>query len=134
MDQDLHYRRRDRFQFVGGTDCTHLNLEETKAIVDEAHRRNIMVASHCESTLGMRDCLEAGVDTIEHASTIMPDMVEKFLHNSKALRGYTAVIPTLLVGGAMHEHPYEDTPANQDHHGKQPLCSAGQRQCHENCR
>ncbi len=100
-------------KFVGGTDCTHLNLEETKAIVDEAHRRNIMVASHCESTLGMRDCLEAGVDTIEHASTIMPDMVEKFLHNPKALRGYTAVIPTLLAGGAMHEHPYEDTPANR---------------------
>ena len=34
------------------------------------------------------------------------------LHNPKALRGYTAVIPTLLAGGAMHEHPYEDTPAN----------------------
>lgn len=100
-------------KFVGGTDCTHLNLEETKAIVDEAHRRNIMVASHCESTLGMRDCLEAGVDTIEHASTIEPDMVEHFLHNPKALRGYTAVIPTLLAGGAMHEHPYEDTPANR---------------------
>lgn len=100
-------------KFVGGTDCTHLNLEETKAIVDEAHRRNIMVASHCESTIGMRDCLEAGVDTIEHASTIEPDMVEKFLHNPKALRGYTAVIPTLLAGGAMHEHPYEDTPANK---------------------
>lgn len=100
-------------KFVGGTDCTHLNLEETKAIVDEAHRRNIMVASHCESTLGMRDCLEAGVDTIEHASTIMPDMVEQFLHNPKALRGYTAVIPTLLAGGAIHEHPFEDTPANR---------------------
>ncbi len=100
-------------KFVGGTDCTHLNLEETKAIVDEAHRRNIMVASHCESTLGMRDCLEAGVDTIEHASTIEPDMVEHFLHNPKALRGYTAVIPTLLAGGALHEHPCEDTPANR---------------------
>lgn len=100
-------------KFVGGTDCTHLNLEETKAIVDEAHRRNIMVASHCESTIGMRDCLEAGVDTIEHASTIEPDMIEHFLHNPKALRGYTAIIPTLLAGGALHEHPYEDTPANR---------------------
>lgn len=100
-------------KFVGGTDCTHLNLEETKAIVDEAHRRNIMVASHCESTLGMRDCLEAGVDTIEHAATIEPDMVEHFLHNPKALRGYTAIIPTLLAGGALHEHPCEDTPTNR---------------------
>ena len=36
--------------FIGGTECTHLTVEETKAIVQEAHRRNIMVASHCEST------------------------------------------------------------------------------------
>jgi len=100
-------------KFIGGTDCTHLTLEETKAIVEEAHRRKIMVASHCESTIGMRDCLEAGVDTIEHASTIEPDMIEKFKHNPKALRGYTAVIPTILAGGALHEHSYEDTARNR---------------------
>lgn len=100
-------------KFIGGTECTHLTVEETKAIVNEAHRRNIMVASHCESTQGMRDCLEAGVDTIEHAATIEPDMIEQFLHNPKALRGYTDVVPTLLAGGALHEHPFEDTPANR---------------------
>lgn len=100
-------------KFIGGTECTHLTLEETKAIVSEAHRRNIMVASHCESTQGMRDCLEAGVDTIEHGATIEPDMIEQFLHNPNALRGYTAVVPTLLAGGALHEHPFEDTPANR---------------------
>lgn len=100
-------------KFIGGTECTHLTIEETKAIVSEAHRRNIMVASHCESTQGMRDCLEAGVDTIEHGATIEPDMIEQFLHNPNALRGYTAVVPTLLAGGALHEHPFEDTPANR---------------------
>lgn len=100
-------------KFIGGTECTHLTVEETKAIVSEAHRRNIMVASHCESTQGMRDCLEAGVDTIEHGATIEPDMIDQFLHNPNALRGYTAVVPTLLAGGALHEHPFEDTPANR---------------------
>ena len=100
-------------KFIGGTECTHLTIEETKAIVSEAHRRNIMVASHCESTQGMRDCLGAGVDTIEHGATIEPDMIEQFLHNPNALRGYTAVVPTLLAGGALHEHPFEDTPANR---------------------
>lgn len=100
-------------KFIGGTECTHLTLEETKAIVSEAHRRNIMVASHCESTQGMRDCLEAGVDTIEHAATIEPDMIEHFINNPNSLRGYTAVIPTLLAGGALHEHTVEDTPANR---------------------
>ena len=72
-----------------------------------------MVASHCESTQGMRDCLEAGVDTIEHAATIEPDMIEHFINNPNSLRGYTAVIPTLLAGGALHEHTVEDTPANR---------------------
>ena len=61
----------------------------------------------------MRDCLEAGVDTIEHAATIEPDMIEHFINNPNSLRGYTAVIPTLLAGGALHEHTVEDTPANR---------------------
>lgn len=72
-------------RFIGGTECTHLTVEETKAIVD----------------------------TIEHGATIEPDMIQQFLHNPKALRGYTAVVPTLLAGGALHEHPFEDTPANR---------------------
>jgi imidazolonepropionase-like amidohydrolase len=45
-------------------------LEELTAIVEEAHARGLMVASHAHGTIGVRNALLAGVDTIEHASIL----------------------------------------------------------------
>ena len=42
-------------------------LEEVQAIVDEAHRHGKKVACHAFGGEGMRNCVEAGVDSIEHA-------------------------------------------------------------------
>ncbi len=42
-------------------------LEEVKAIVDEAHRHGKKTACHAFGGEGLRNCVEAGVDTIEHA-------------------------------------------------------------------
>src|SRR6266403_132926 len=41
--------------------------EEVEAIVDEAHRHGKKVACHAFGGEGLRNCIEAGVDTIEHA-------------------------------------------------------------------
>jgi len=41
--------------------------EEVEAIVDEAHRHDKKVACHAFGGEGLRNCIEAGVDTIEHA-------------------------------------------------------------------
>jgi imidazolonepropionase-like amidohydrolase len=41
--------------------------EEVEAIVDEAHRHDKRVACHAFGGEGLRNCIEAGVDTIEHA-------------------------------------------------------------------
>lgn len=43
-------------------------IEELKAIVDEAHMRGLKVASHAHGTIGIKNAILAGVDTIEHAS------------------------------------------------------------------
>ncbi len=43
-------------------------VEELRAIVDEAHMRGLKVASHAHGTVGIKNAIEAGVDTIEHAS------------------------------------------------------------------
>jgi len=43
-------------------------FEEMKAIVDEAHRRGLIVAAHAHGTSGIKDAIRAGVDSIEHAS------------------------------------------------------------------
>ena len=41
--------------------------EEVTAIVDEAHRHGKKAACHAFGGEGLRNCIEAGVDTIEHA-------------------------------------------------------------------
>lgn len=50
---------------VGAAQST---VEELRAIVDEAHMRGLKVASHAHGTVGIKNAIEAGVDTIEHAS------------------------------------------------------------------
>jgi len=42
--------------------------EEMAAIVDEAHRRGLIVAAHAHGTSGIKAAIRAGVDSIEHAS------------------------------------------------------------------
>ncbi|MEQ8264699.1 amidohydrolase family protein [Pseudohaliea sp.] len=46
------------------------SVEELTALVDEAHSRGLRVASHAHGAEGIRNALEAGVDTIEHGSFI----------------------------------------------------------------
>jgi imidazolonepropionase-like amidohydrolase len=41
-------------------------LDELKAIVDEAHREGVRVACHAYGGPGLHNCLDAGVDSIEH--------------------------------------------------------------------
>src|SRR6202165_1494831 len=43
------------------------SLEELKAVVDEAHRRGMFVASHTYGGEGLKWAIEAGVDDIQHA-------------------------------------------------------------------
>lgn len=43
------------------------SLEEVKAVVDEAHRRGLKVASHTYGDEGLKWALEAGIDSIQHA-------------------------------------------------------------------
>ena len=82
-------------RFVGEAGMPHMTTEEIEAVCKEAHRKNLMVATHCESTEGMREALAAGVDTIEHGSFIEPDMVPLFLNNPKSYRGYVCITPTI---------------------------------------
>ena len=47
---------------------TQYTLEEMQAIVDEAHTHGRKVAAHAHGTDGIRRAIEAGVDSVEHAS------------------------------------------------------------------
>ena len=53
-------------------------LEETQALVDEAHRHGKMVACHALGGPGLRTAIEAGVDSIEHGCLLglEPDLLK----------------------------------------------------------
>ena len=61
------------------------NVEELRAICDEAHRFGKHAAAHCASSQGMVNSLDAGIDTIIHgvhkdpdgADTYRPDITER---------------------------------------------------------
>jgi imidazolonepropionase-like amidohydrolase len=54
-----------------------LTREEIKAACDEAHRFGLRVAAHAISLNGIWNCIEAGVDTIEHGHFLTePAMVK----------------------------------------------------------
>src|SRR6516162_2727182 len=66
-------------------------LEETKAIVDEAHRQGVKVACHAYGGEGLHNCVDAGVDSIEHGLQLddaaIAGMIEKGIY----------LVPTLYV-------------------------------------
>jgi len=51
-------------------------LEELTAVVEEAHARGLKVASHAHGTVGVRNAILAGVDTVEHASILDAETIE----------------------------------------------------------
>jgi imidazolonepropionase-like amidohydrolase len=52
---------------------SYWSREEMRAAVEEAHHHNLPIAAHCFGGQGLHDCLETGVDTIEHGGYILTD-------------------------------------------------------------
>ena len=78
-----------------------LTLEETQAIVDEAHRRGMKVACHAFGGEGLANCVTGGVDRVEHGND-MPDAIVR-----EMARKNIALVVTL---GNMLETPKQDLP------------------------
>ncbi|TXT53405.1 MAG: Imidazolonepropionase (modular protein), partial [Promethearchaeota archaeon] len=94
---------------VGEAGRPQMTIEEIETACFEAHRGNLLVATHCESTKGIEEALKGGVDTIEHGAEIPEDLIPLFKENPKALRGYTALIPTVSAGMGLATLPAEVT-------------------------
>lgn len=58
------------------------SLEEIKAIVDEAHRRGMFVATHTYGGDGLRWAIEAGVDDIQHAVAATDEDIQMILQRN----------------------------------------------------
>ena len=62
--------------------------EELAAIVDEAHRAGIRVAAHAHGDAGIRACIRAGVDCIEHGSLASDETIDLMVEHG------TFLVPT----------------------------------------
>ncbi len=61
------------------------SLEEIRAIVDEAHRRGLKVASHSYGDDGLHWSLEAGIDWIQHAVDADDSDIQTFVRKDMPL-------------------------------------------------
>ncbi|KJD39029.1 amidohydrolase [Paenibacillus polymyxa] len=83
---------------IGEAGRLQMTEEEVAAVCEEAHKNGMRVAAHVESTEGVRIALKGGVDTIEHGAEMDEEIIRLYQNNPRALKGYTALIPTLQAG------------------------------------
>ena len=75
-----------------------LTIDEMAAAVDEAHKREVPVAAHAESRIGVLNAIRAGVDSVEHGHGGDEEAIDLMLE-----RG-TALVPTILSDRRIIEH------------------------------
>ena len=86
-----------------GVEDEELRPEEIAMIVDEAHRRHIRVAAHAIGRPGICNCVDAGVDCIEHGHYIDAALAGRMREKG------TFLVPTLHVYQHLASAP--DVPA-----------------------
>jgi imidazolonepropionase-like amidohydrolase len=72
----------------GAAGAQQYSDEEIAAIVDEAHRAGLRVAAHAHGDAGIRACIHAGVDCIEHGSLASDDTIKLMVEHG------TFLVPT----------------------------------------
>ena len=73
-----------------------ISKEEIEVIVEEAHRAGVRTAVHCIGGIGLRWCVEAGVDSIEHGYFISDEEID-LLAKSKS---WLVLTPSIFLTDA----------------------------------
>ena len=76
---------------TGGPLLRQFSLEEVRAIVDAAHAAGKPVMSHAYGGDGVKICLDAGVDSIEHGAALDDALIEQMVRQN------TWLVPTFTV-------------------------------------
>ena len=72
-------------------DLEQFSPEEMRAIIAEAHRLGRKVAAHAHGAQGIKDAVEAGVDSIEHGSFVNDEDIQLMKQHG------TYLVPTLYL-------------------------------------
>ena len=73
----------------------HYSDEELRAIVDEAHRRGLRVASHTHGAEAVKAAIAAGIDCIEHGFLVDDEAIAMMVEHG------TFLVPTTRLADAM---------------------------------
>ncbi len=79
--------------------------DEIRALVDEAHRAGLPVASHAQGTAGVKAALENGVDTIEHGFYLDDAAIDLLLETDATLVPTLAIMFRIVEAGTDHGVP-----------------------------
>ncbi len=119
VDSPWEARKAVREQLLAGATCVkfiatggvltqgavpgnaQLTPDELSAGIDEAHRHGLRAAAHAIGTLGIKNALRGGIDSVEHGHMLDDEAIELF----KASGSY--LVPTLTAPTCMLEHVAE---------------------------
>lgn len=65
--------------------ASQFTVEEMKAAVEAAHAMGRTVAAHCHGTGGIKNCMLAGVDSIEHGTYLDDETADMMVKNGASL-------------------------------------------------
>lgn len=115
VDSPAEARRAARDTLKKGADCVkimatggvmtpgvepgspQLTTEEMRAAVEEAHKAGKKTATHAQGTTGIKNALDAGLDTIEHGIFLDDETIAQMVKQG------TYLVPTLIAPLAIIE-------------------------------
>ena len=105
--------------------ASQFTVDEIKAAVETAHMMGRTVAAHCHGTGGIKNCLLAGVDSIEHGTYLDEETADMMVENGASL------VLTLGVGNPDLES-YPLSPVQKaDAERRKPMIEKGVKQIRE---
>lgn len=81
-------------------DYPQFNIEELRTIANEAGIHGKKVSAHCHSLQGIKNCVDAGFNSIEHGTFIDRNTSRKMAENG------TILVPTILVHDFLYRNGF----------------------------